>query len=182
MTHRRLLLACSLILATLPTQVSAQGVLVDIRPDHAIRLPRPIPWPPHVPSPPPPASYKIDSIEVNAKLTDQVARVQVSQIFENTGSVQLEACFMFPLPYDGAVDQLLFALLFVGFVKRVFDGFGREFFAPQVAPQPRSAYWFRRQARVGEIRGELLVIQVAQLFKSGEDLIDDRLLRPILLH
>ena len=28
---------------------------------------------------------------------------------------------------DGAVDQLLFALLFVGFVKRVFDGFGQEF-------------------------------------------------------
>jgi Ca-activated chloride channel family protein len=43
---------------------------------------------------------------VNAKLTDQVARVQVSQVFENTGSVQLETCFMFPLPYDGAIDQL----------------------------------------------------------------------------
>src|SRR5215510_4075493 len=83
---------------------------------------------------------------------------------------------------DGAVDQLLFALLFISFVERVFDGLGRKLFAPEVAPQPRSSYRLRRQARVGEISGELLVVQVAQLFESGEDLIDDRLLRPILLH
>lgn len=83
----------------------AQGVLVDVRIDHPVRLPRPIPMPPR-PIPQPPSSYKIDSIEVNAKLTDQVARVQVSQEFENTGSVQMEVSFMFPLPYDGAIDQL----------------------------------------------------------------------------
>src|SRR4051812_25256799 len=83
-----------------------QGVLVDVRPDHAIRLPRPIlPWHPH-PIPQPPSSYKIDAIEVNAELNDQVARVQVSQSFQNTGSVQMEVSFMFPLPYDGAIDQL----------------------------------------------------------------------------
>jgi Ca-activated chloride channel family protein len=83
----------------------AQGVLVDVRIDHPIRLPRPIPFPPRT-IPQPPSSYKIDSIEVNAKLTDQVARVQVSQEFENTGSAQMEVNFMFPLPYDGAIDQL----------------------------------------------------------------------------
>src|SRR4051812_47431622 len=84
---------------------SAQGVLVDIRVDHAFRLPRPIPIHPR-PIPQPPTSYKIDSIAVNAKLTDQVARVQVSQTFENTGSAPMEVSFMFPLPYDGAIDQL----------------------------------------------------------------------------
>jgi Ca-activated chloride channel homolog len=83
----------------------AQGVLVDIRIDHPIRLPRPIPIPPR-PIPRPPSSYKIDSIEVNAKLTNQVARVQVSQVFENTGSIPMEVSFVFPLPYDGAIDQL----------------------------------------------------------------------------
>src|SRR4051794_17040159 len=88
---------------------SAQGVLVDIRIDHPIRLPRPIPMPPRT-IPRPPSSYKIDSIEVNAKLTDGVARVQVSQEFENTGSVQMEVSFMFPLPYDGAIDQLTLLL------------------------------------------------------------------------
>ncbi len=88
----------------------AQGVLVDVRVDQTIRLPRPIivprPIPPR-PIPTPPAStYKIDSLEVNAKVTDQVARVQVSQTFQNVGSTQMEVCFMFPLPYDGAIDQL----------------------------------------------------------------------------
>lgn len=78
----------------------AQGLLVDVRPDHSHRLPRPIPVPQ------PSTSYKIDSLEVNAKLADQVARVQVAQTFRNTGSAPLEVCFMFPLPYDGAVDQL----------------------------------------------------------------------------
>jgi Ca-activated chloride channel homolog len=98
----------SLIVATLfglTANAPAQGVLVDIRIDHPIRLPRPIPIPPR-PVPRPPSSYKIDSIEVNAKLTDQVARVQVSQAFENTGSVPMEVSFMFPIPYDGAIDQL----------------------------------------------------------------------------
>ena len=92
------LLACA-------TSTVAQGVLVDVRVDQPIRLPRPIPRPPHV-APQSPSSYKIDAIEVNAKLDDQVARVQVSQTFENTGSVQMEVCFMFPLPYDGAIDRL----------------------------------------------------------------------------
>jgi Ca-activated chloride channel family protein len=106
MTPRHFLVACVLSISALSQMAFPQGVLVDVRPEHAIRLPRPIPWPPHVPPQPPAASYKIDSIEVNAKLDNQVARVQVSQVFENTGSTQIEATFMFPLPYDGAVDQL----------------------------------------------------------------------------
>src|SRR3954463_237959 len=92
------------LLGFAPAAIS-QGVLIDVRIDHPIRLPRPIPMPPR-PIPQPPSSYKIDSIEVNAKLTDQVARVQVSQEFENTGSMPMEVSFMFPLPYDGAIDQL----------------------------------------------------------------------------
>ncbi|MBL9163204.1 MAG: VWA domain-containing protein [Planctomycetaceae bacterium] len=80
-----------------------QGMLVDARPEHGFRLPRPI-MPPH----PAPAvsSYHIESVEVDAKLSDSVARVQVSQTFNNTGSAQIEASFVFPLPYDGAIDQL----------------------------------------------------------------------------
>lgn len=96
---------CGLALFTCGATAFSQGILVDVRVDYPIRLPRPIPGPPHV-MPQPPSSYKIDKIEVNAKLDDQVARVQVSQSFENTGSVPMEVCFMFPLPYDGAIDQL----------------------------------------------------------------------------
>jgi Ca-activated chloride channel family protein len=107
MTHIRFLSAfvCGWMLFAGGASALAQGVLVDVRVDHPIRLPRPIPRPPHV-APQPPSSYKIDAIEVNAKLDDQVARVQVSQTFQNTGSVPMEVSFMFPLPYDGAIDQL----------------------------------------------------------------------------
>ncbi len=94
-----------LTLASIATSAIAQGILVDVHTGHAIRLPRPIPWPPR-PVPQPISSYKIDSIEVNARLNDQIARVQVSQSFDNTGSAPMEVSFMFPLPYDGAIDQL----------------------------------------------------------------------------
>ena len=108
---RRLLILSRLFVLVLfagfPVSAFAQGVLVDLRPDRVIRLPRPIPFPPHVP-PRPTSTYKIDGLEVNAKVTDQVARVQVSQTFENTGGAPMEVCFVFPLPYDGAIDQLTF--------------------------------------------------------------------------
>ena len=37
-----------------------------------------------------------------------MAKVQVSQSFVNTGSRQMEVSFVFPLPYDGAIDRLTF--------------------------------------------------------------------------
>jgi Ca-activated chloride channel family protein len=89
--------------------VLAQGFLVPA--EEGVRLPRPIViWPPpHPPLPrpvPPPAQYKIAALEIQARLVDQVAQVQVSQTFVNSGSRVLEAAFVFPLPYEGAVDQM----------------------------------------------------------------------------
>src|ERR1051326_4288364 len=92
----------------------AQGVLVNVNPGDVVILPRPIIiWPPYPPPhpiphplPEPASTYKIKSLDVNAKLDGQVAKVQVSQSFVNTGSRQMEVSFVFPLPYDGAVDQL----------------------------------------------------------------------------
>ena len=107
------MLALALFLA--PAVGLAQGVLIVTDPDRVVRLPRPIIiWPPHPPHPPrpipppppPPATYKIKQLEVNAKLVEQVAQVQVSQAFENTGSQQLEVSFIFPLPYDGAIESM----------------------------------------------------------------------------
>ncbi len=105
--HRSSLPLIVVALLGFASSAFAQGMLVgnDSGPGHPFRLPRPIPRQPH-PIPQLTSSYKIDSIDVNAKLTDQVARVQVSQEFENTGSAQMEVSFMFPLPYDGAIDQL----------------------------------------------------------------------------
>jgi Ca-activated chloride channel homolog len=93
-----------------------QGVLIIVDPPGPTPLPRPIIWPPRPPHPipkprpvpEPPASYKIKELAVQARLVDQVARVQVSQTFVNTGSRQMEVSFVFPLPYDGAIDRLTF--------------------------------------------------------------------------
>jgi len=104
----------AVIVFLIPVLARAQGLLVVVDPTEHVRLPRPIIiWPPHprpqpipVPMPTPPVSYKIDSLEVDARVTDQVAKVQVSQSFVNTGSRQMEVSFMFPLPYDGAIDRM----------------------------------------------------------------------------
>ena len=82
----------------------AQGVLIIT--SHPAPLPRPIYRPHPVPIPLPVSSYKIKELGVQARITDQVARVQVSQSFVNTGSQQMEVQFLFPLPHDGAIDKL----------------------------------------------------------------------------
>jgi Ca-activated chloride channel homolog len=101
-----------LVLFLLPALARAQGLLVVVDPAEHVRLPRPIIiWPPHpiprpMPTPEPLVSYKIDSLEVDARVSDQVAKVQVSQSFVNTGSRLMEVSFIFPLPYDGAIDRM----------------------------------------------------------------------------
>ncbi|HTN75291.1 MAG TPA: VIT domain-containing protein [Pirellulaceae bacterium] len=88
------------------SQAWAQGVLVIVDHPHPVPLPRPIiivrPSPPETPT------YKIKEIGVQTRITDQVARVQVTQSFVNTGSRQMEVSFVFPLPYEGAIDRLTF--------------------------------------------------------------------------
>ncbi|MGA2258606.1 MAG: VIT domain-containing protein [Thermoguttaceae bacterium] len=103
----------AVVVFLIPMLAQAQGLLVVVDPADHVRLPRPIIiWPPHpiprpIPVPEPlPVSYKIDALEVDARVTDQVAKVQVSQSFVNTGSRQMEVAFIFPLPYDGAIDRM----------------------------------------------------------------------------
>jgi Ca-activated chloride channel family protein len=92
-----------LVLLSLPAY--GQGLLIVVNPSEPVPLPRPIFRP--VPQQPP-MSYKIKELSLQARVVDQVARAQVSQSFVNTGSRQMEVQFVFPLPYDGAVDQLTF--------------------------------------------------------------------------
>ena len=100
---KRILLFGSLMLALAGAEPGlGQGfLLVD---SDRFRLPRPIPARP-VPSPPA-ISYRIKTLTIDARLRDQVAEVQVSQSFVNTGRQVMETCFVFPLPYDGAIDRL----------------------------------------------------------------------------
>ena len=111
--NRSLAYTVAVFLFVTPSLVQGQGLLVVEDPKEQVRLPRPsVIWPPHphpphpVPPPPPSMSYKIKELNVDARLIDQVARVQVSQTFVNTGSRPMEVAFVFPLPYDGAIEQM----------------------------------------------------------------------------
>ncbi|MBU4271758.1 MAG: VWA domain-containing protein [Planctomycetes bacterium] len=110
--NRRLIQVAAFLLVLSPALARAQGLLVVENSNERVRLPRPIIiWPPHPPHPPrpvppPPVSYKIKELDVQARLIDQVAQVQVSQTFVNTGRRQMEVSFVFPLPYDGAIEQM----------------------------------------------------------------------------
>ncbi|MEM9660100.1 MAG: VIT domain-containing protein, partial [Planctomycetota bacterium] len=98
-----LALAASTVLASGASPALSEGVLVDARPEAHFRLPRP--WR-GLRLPPQSASYKIEALAIQVRVQDQVARVQASQTFVNTGDRPIEATFVFPLPYDGAIDRL----------------------------------------------------------------------------
>ena len=91
-------IVCFLALSCIATELMAQGLLLD---EHR-RLPRP-----GRPAPEQ-STYKIKELIVESRIRDQVARTQVTQTFVNAGARTMEVCFAFPLPYDGAIDQLTF--------------------------------------------------------------------------
>ena len=95
-------------------QAAAQGVLIAEDPGTVVILPRPMPRPPisppivPVPVPPtrPSMAYHISEIDVQTKITDAAAEVMLSQTFVNDGSTQIEAAFVFPLPYDSVITEM----------------------------------------------------------------------------
>lgn len=56
--------------------------------------------------PPVSAQFRIQEVSVNATLKDQVATVQMAQVFENQSSFTIEAQFLFPLPEGAAISDL----------------------------------------------------------------------------
>jgi Ca-activated chloride channel family protein len=109
--RRPLLSIAAILLFFVPVAARAQGLLIVVDPNEQVRLPRPVtiwphPYPSPQPVPLPPMSYKIKELDVQARLIDQVAQVQVSQTFVNTGSRPMEVSFVFPLPYDGAIERM----------------------------------------------------------------------------
>ena len=95
-----LALLASVVFAVFTSFAQAQGVLLA-RGEQGFPLPRP-----GVSPSAGNLSYSIKELAVRARLVDQVARVDVAQTFVNTGSEALEVRFVFPLPYDGAIDRL----------------------------------------------------------------------------
>ena len=85
-----------------PCSAFGQGFLIDPI------APRPLPRWVVRPIPPTvePTSYSIESLEIGATINNGVAKVDVSQTFKNTGNSTIETSFVFPLPYDGAIDAM----------------------------------------------------------------------------
>ena len=143
------------IVIVIPATTQGQGVLLTT--DQPTPLPRPI-VPPRTTQF---SSYKITHLAIHAKLLDQVAQVQVSQTFVNMGNRQMEVCFVFPLPYDSAINQMTFMVdgkeyrgkifsadkarsIYEGFIRRnqdpaLLEWIGAGMFKTSVFPVPPGA-------------------------------------------
>lgn len=98
--RRTWLMVVSALAALLSTtNVFAQLIVIDQ--SREIHPPRPPVRPTPVPS-----SYKIRTVDVQGTIRDQAAKVQVSQVFQNTSSTTLEAQFVFPMPENAAISGL----------------------------------------------------------------------------
>jgi uncharacterized protein YegL len=100
----RIASACSwimMLLCLLATEVSAQVIVIHHHPHPPIVPPRPIPRPTPAPRV---SEYRVQSVDMQAQIRDQAAQVQITQIFQNTGSQTVEASVFFPLPDTAAVS------------------------------------------------------------------------------
>lgn len=97
------------VLMALPLSLPAQ-ILVPDQPGQDSRVRPPIHPPirafPHPIRRPTWSSYQVRSVDVEAAVQNQAAKVRMSQVFENTGEVTLETQFLFPIPEDAAVSDL----------------------------------------------------------------------------
>ncbi len=101
----RLALLIGMVWVGLVSTSLGQGLLISS--EHDFRHPLPRVMPPIRPGQPG-FLYDIAKLEVDASIRNQVAEVQVAQTFRNRSSRTLQVKFVFPLPYDGAIDQMTF--------------------------------------------------------------------------
>ncbi len=117
--HRLLAAAISMVLMANGVAALGQAVLIG-EPNDADggswRLPRPPHWPPpgppRPPSPrppqPPAGLYQVKSLEIDARITDGVAQIAITQRFANDGPHVVEARAIMPLPPEVVVQQMTF--------------------------------------------------------------------------
>lgn len=112
--------------ATTSPRCLGQGVLIPE--DRDFRIPRH--WPAR-----PDNAYRIRELSVDASIKEQIATTIVTQVFENTANRQIEASFVFPIPYDGAVSSMTFLvdgkeyeakLLEADEARRIYEGYVRR--------------------------------------------------------
>ncbi len=104
------------LIAASSQPVFSQGFLADVKVPANIRSSVPA-----APRPSQERSIRLESLSVDAEIQNSVAQVVVSQTFNNVGSSTLEASFVFPIPYDGAVDSLTFLVEGQEFAGKLLD-------------------------------------------------------------
>jgi Ca-activated chloride channel homolog len=109
-----------------PLACQAQGVLLPE--DQSFRIPRQRGGQVE-------EAYRIRELTVDAAIKNQIASTQVTQVFENTSGRTIQASFVFPIPYDGAVSQMTFLvdgkeyeakLLPADEARRIYEGYVRR--------------------------------------------------------
>src|SRR5687768_12516354 len=81
---------------------SAQGVIVPIICDVRPCRPRPIPMPRPIPIP---NVLPVKSIQLDTKITGQVATTRVEQVFRNDTPHTLEGTYFFPIPETASIVE-----------------------------------------------------------------------------
>ncbi len=76
-----------LVVAILPSLASAQGIII---PPERVPI-----W----------GSYAVRNVTLDASVKDQIAEVQVSQVFRNLSSREMEVVYIFPTPPDATINQ-----------------------------------------------------------------------------
>lgn len=159
-----------------------QGFLIPNH-DHShshphFHLPRPI-LPPNRPRPT--QSYKISEISINSSIEDQVAKTQLSQTFVNTGNQTMEVTFVFPLPYDGAVDRLTFMvdgkeyeakLLKREEARRIYNGYLRKFKDPALLEWVGTGMFKTSVFPVPPGKKRTVNLRFTQLLRKDQNLTD----------
>lgn len=128
------LLAAIFCSAVLTSNLWGQGFIVPHDHHHHFHLPRPRPRPIETET-----SYRIQKLELDASIRDQVVQARVSQTFVNTSSQAIQAVFVFPLPHDGAIESMTFLvdgreiegkMLPADEARRIYESYVRQFKDP----------------------------------------------------
>lgn len=86
-----LLATCCLLLTALCSQSYADGVM--------------IPWPPPPPKEPPLMPFSVKYHHVEVSITNQVANVDIDQVFINENNSVIEGMYLFPIPEEASISS-----------------------------------------------------------------------------
>ena len=95
------------VLLLQPSGASAQVIIIDQTTRRIIHPP--IPPRPPIPRPrlkPPQPTFKVSRVDIHSDVRDQIAKVQVSQVFKNVSKQTIQTRIMFPLPTGAAISEL----------------------------------------------------------------------------